>query len=136
MPLLRRATAAVARCIVFPDVLSFAEDSSRILARNAPIFCGKYFRAGPPAASTCQEATSVSEPRQYLEGKVFDACCQLLASTWGKHFGSFLLRWFPACHLLFFGGLLAMVVVVTVGVVVLTELKHSTNAGKTHIATS
>ena len=50
----RRATAAVARCIVFPDVLSFTEDSSAapleagIPARNAPVFGGKYFRAGPP----------------------------------------------------------------------------------------
>ena len=108
----RHAIAAVARCIALPDVLSFAEDSSaaRVGGRDSCPKCASISRKVLSCwSSSCQYLlrsnfvmlSIVSESRQYLGGKVLEACFQF-ASIWGKHFGTFLLRWSPACHLLFF----------------------------------
>ena len=62
----RRVTAAVARCIVFPDVLSFTEDSSaaRVRGRDS---CPKRASTSRKvhscwSSSTCWEATSSWSP--------------------------------------------------------------------------
>ena len=76
-----RAIAAVARCIVFPDVLSFAEDSSAPRVRGQDS-CPKRASISRKVlscwSSSCQYMLGsdfvvlsiVSESRQYLGGKV------------------------------------------------------------------
>ena len=105
-----RATAAVARCIVFPDVLSSTEDSSAARVQGRDSCLKRASISGQVLwSSSCQYLLGsdfvvpsiVSESRQYPGGRAFEACFQF-ASTWGKHLGSLLLRWSPACHLLFF----------------------------------
>ena len=88
-----------------------------IPARNAPVFRGKYFRAGPPvlAGKRLRRAPIVSESRQYLGDRAFEACFQF-ASTSGR----FLLHWSPVCHLQFSW------CSVMAGVVVIAEWKHGT----------